>query len=153
MTVDFNNFTYKTNPCFSNVPVAAVVSAGRFDYFDQKMGAGFTISVKSVTAGSLGAGSRQAVVVLTCDFPIGGTAAAYLFDIHGNAATLLGKVADANWGADWGAGPDSIHLKFASGTLSVTDCANTDCTANALTTYALRGGKLTKLSSKTMPAN
>lgn len=152
-SADFSNFTYRTNPCSANVPVVAVVRAGTFDYFDKKMGAGFTISVKSVTTGSLGAGSRQAVVTLTCDFPVGGTASAYLFDIHGTAATPLGKVADANWGPDWGAGPDSIHVKFLNGTLSVTDCANTDCTKNATTVYALQDGKLTKLSSKTTPAD
>ena len=153
MTVDFNNFTYRTNPCAANVPVAAVVRAGTFDYFDRKMGAGFTISVRAVTTGSLSAGSRQAVVTLSCDFPVGGTAAAYLFDIHEKTATLLGKVADANWGPDWGAGPDSIHIAFANGTLAVTECANTDCTANRLTVYALRNGKLAKLGSKTSPSN
>ncbi len=37
-------------------------------------------------------GTRQAVVVLSCQFPIGGTAEAYLYDIHGSTATLLDEL-------------------------------------------------------------
>jgi hypothetical protein len=136
------------HPCAGNVPIAAAVRGGRFSYFDKKMGQGFTISIVSVKEGTLGAGTRQAAVILSCEFPIGGTASAYLFDIHMNTATLLAKIADANWGGDWGAGPDSIHITFSNNVLSVASCANDACDKNALTRYALRGGKLTKLSGQ-----
>jgi len=148
--VDFNNFTYRVHPCPSNVPTAAVMSRGTYSYYDKHMGQGFTVRVKSVTAGSLGTGTHQAAVILACDFPMGGTAAAYLYDIHGGAATLLGKIATANWSADWGAGPDSIHIGFAHDELSVTACANAACEKNALTRYALRNGKLTIRNSTIM---
>ena len=65
---------------------------------DAKMGAGFDLRVDSVKEGSLQSGTRQAVVVLACDFPVGGTAAAYLFDERSDTAVLLAQVGDANWG-------------------------------------------------------
>jgi streptogramin lyase len=148
--VDFKNFTYRAHPCSGNVPSAAVVRGGSFDYVDQKMAQGFTISVRSVTEGSLAAGTRQAVVILSCQFPIGGTASAYLFGVHGKTATLLAKIADADWGGDWGAGPDSIDLTFAKNVLTVGACANPSCDKSALTKFTLRGGKLVKLSAKTV---
>ncbi len=111
------NFTYATNPCASNVPVPVVMRRGAFSYFDQKMAAGFDLHVAAVKKGSLRAGTRQAVVVIACDFPVGGTAAAYLFDERKDKAVPLGKVGSADWGVDWGAGPDSIHLRFANGLL------------------------------------
>ncbi len=77
LAVDFMNFTYATNPCAANVPVPAVMRRGSFSYFDRKMAAGFDLHVASIAKGSLQAGTGQAVVVLTCDFPVGGTAAAY----------------------------------------------------------------------------
>ena len=122
--------------------------AGRFSYFDPKMGAGFDLSVASVTEGSLQAGTRQAVIVLSCDFPVGGTAAAYLFDERGASAVLLGRVGQANWGPDWGAGPSSIHVTFAKSSLNVDQCGDTDCTKRSVTTYVLRAGKLTEIAAK-----
>jgi hypothetical protein len=150
-SVDFKNFTYRVNPCSGNVPVPAVMNGGTFSYFDKKMGQGFTITVASVTQGSLGTGTQQAVVMLSCEFPIGGTAAAYLFDIHGKTATLLGKVADANWGGDWGQTPDSVLVRFWNGLLYVSQCGTSDCTKRAFTTYALHGGKLAKGSVAKWP--
>jgi hypothetical protein len=99
LAVDFMNFTYTTNPCAKNVPVPVVMRKGSFSYFDQRMGTGFDLHVTSVTEGSLHTGTSQAVVVVACDFPIGGTAAAYLFDERSDTATFLAQVATANWGA------------------------------------------------------
>jgi hypothetical protein len=147
--VDFMNFTYATNPCVQNVPVAAVMRKGRFSYFDEKMAAGFDLHVDSVHEGSLRDGTRQAVVVLACDYPVGGTAAAYLFDERKAATVLLGQVGTANWGPDWGAGPSSIHVRFAKHFLYVDQCKTTDCTLNEVTTFALRGDKLAKVFVQT----
>ncbi len=145
--VDFMNFTYATNPCWANVPVAAVMRRGSFSYFDPKMAAGFDLHVDSVKEGSLQAGTRQAVVVLACDYPVGGTAAAYVFAERNAGAVFLAQVAVANWGADWGSGPSSIHVRFANQRLYVDQCDDTDCTKRAQTTYALRAGKLTKVAA------
>jgi hypothetical protein len=149
LAVNFMNFTYATNPCAENVPVPVVMRKGYFSYFDEKMGSGFDLHVDSVKEGSLQNGTRQAVVVLTCDFPVGGTAAAYLFDERKDTAVLLAQVGDANWGGDWGQGPSSIHVSFAKHFLYVDDCKNDDCTMNIVTTYALRGGKLAKVFVQT----
>jgi hypothetical protein len=148
-SVDFKNFTYTTNPCSANVPVPVVMSAGTFSYFDQKMGTGFDLHVAAIKEGSLAEGTRQAVVVIACDFPVGGTAAAYLFDERTPTAVLLKQVATANWGADWGAGPDSIHIRFTNRFLYVDACKDTDCTLSVVTTYALRGGKLVQVFVQT----
>jgi hypothetical protein len=145
LAIDFMNFTYATNPCAKNVPVPAVMRKGRFSYFDEKMGQGFDVNVHSVTEGSLAKGTQQAVVVLACGFPIGGTAEAYAFDERKNGAVLLAELAAANWGGDWGRGPDSIHIRFAKQFLYVDACQNDECTVNLVTTYALRGGKLVKV--------
>ena len=145
LAVDFMNFTYATNPCAANVPVPVVMRRGNFSYFDAKMAAGFDIHVNSIKEGSLQSGTRQAVVVMACDFPVGGTAAAYLFDERKSGAVLLARVAEANWGPDWGSGPDSIHVRFAKQLLYVTQCADNDCTKNSVTTYSLRGGRLAKV--------
>jgi hypothetical protein len=147
--IDFMNFTYATNPCKSNVPVPVVMRKGRFSYFDKKMAAGFDLHVDSVSSGSLQTGTRQDVVVVACDFPVGGAAAAYLFDERKGGATLLAQVGAANWGGDWGAGPSSIHVRFTNKLLYVDDCKDTDCTLNLVTTYALRAGKLTKVYVET----
>ena len=142
LAVDFMNITYPTNPCAQNVPVPVVMRKGSFSYFDAKMAAGFDLHVGAVKEGSLQPGTRQAAVVLACDFPVGGTAAAYLFDERKNGAVLLGRIATADWGADWGAGPSSIRLRFANRLLYVEQCDGTSCAQRALTTYALRRGKL-----------
>ena len=147
--VDFMNFTYTTNPCAQNVPVPVVMRKGTFSYFDKKMGAGFDLHVDSVKEGSLKNGTQQALVVLACDFPIGGTAAAYLFDERNDAAVFLAQVGEANWGGDWGRGQSSIHVRFAKHFLYVDQCKNDECTMNVVTTYALRGGKLAKVFVRT----
>ena len=145
LAVDFMNFTYATNPCYKNVPVPAVMRKGAFSYFDQKMGAGFDLRVDWVKRGSLAPGTRQAIVVLACDFPVGGTAEAYVFNEGSNSATMLGDVASANWGPDWGAGSDSIHVTFRNRFLYIDACKNDECTANIVTTYVLKKGKLVKV--------
>ncbi len=149
LAVDFMNFTYATNPCRKNVPVPIVMRKGAFSYFDKTMGSGFDLHAASAQEGSLAKGTQQAVVVLACDFRIGGTAEAYVFDKRKNSATLLSDVASANWGGDWGRGPDSIHIRFAKTFLYVDACKDDDCTMNVVTTYALRGGKLVKVFVQT----
>jgi hypothetical protein len=151
MAVDFMNFTYATNPCAKNVPVPVVMRRGSFSYFDEKMGAGFDLHVDSVREGSLQDGTRQAVVVLACDYPVGGTAAAYLFDQRKGGAVLVAQVGSADWGPDWGSGPSSIHVRFANHFLYVDQCKDNSCALNEVTTYALRGGKLTKVFVQTHP--
>jgi len=145
MAIDFMNFTYRTNPCANNVPVPVVMRKGQFSYLDKKMGAGFDLRVDSVEEGNLQPGTRQAVVVLACDFPVGGTAAAYLFDERKGAAVLLGQIGSADWGPDWGRGPSSIHVRFAKHLLYVDQCDRPECTGKVRTTYALRGGKLVRV--------
>ena len=147
LAVDFMNTTYATNPCAANVAVPVVMRHGSFSYFDQKMAAGFDLRIASITKGSLQAGTRQAVVVLACDFPVGGTAAAYLFDERDGGAVLVAQVATADWGPDWGRGPSSIHARFAGHRLYISHCAESDCRTTTVTTYALRGGKLVKAAS------
>lgn len=150
LAVDFMNFTYATNPCSKNVPVPVVMRKGRFSYFDDKMAAGFDLNVHSVTEGSLAKGTQQAVVVLACDYPSdGGTAAAYAFDERKSGTVFLSPVGEANWGSDWGAGPQSIHIRFAKQFLYVDACKDDDCTMNVVTTYALRRGKLVKVFTQT----
>lgn len=146
LAVDFMNFTYATNPCSQNVPVPVVTRKGSFSYFDDKMGAGFDLNVHSVVEGSLAKGTQQAVVVLACDFPAdGGAAEAYAFDERKSGAVFLSKLAVAGWGSDWGAGPNSIHIRFAKHFLYVDACGDPNCTMKVVTTYALRGGKLVKV--------
>jgi len=152
LAIDFLNFTYAKNPCSANVPVKVVMRKGSFSYTPPPSSGtdmGFDLNVHSVTEGSLVNGTRQAVVIIACDFPIGGTAAAYLYDERPGSTVLLAQVGDASWGGDWGAGPDSIHLRFANHFLYVDQCKDTDCTMNVVTTYALRGGKLAKVYVET----
>jgi len=149
LAADFMNFTYATNPCYKNVPVPAVMEKGSFSYFDKNMGAGFDLRVDSVKKGSLAPGTQQAVVTIVCDFPVGGTAEAYVFSDNGATAAPLGDVAIANWGPDWGAGPNSIHAVFKDRYLYIDACNDDDCTTNISTTYALKNGKLIKVSEKT----
>jgi hypothetical protein len=148
VAVDFMNFTYSTNPCPLDVPAAVVMRSGHFEYQNEKMTQDFDLSVYSVNEGSLDDGTRQAVVVMECDFPIGGTAAAYLFDERPGGAVLIGRVGTADWGGDWGQGPSAIHIRFANHVLSASACANEDCTARSTTTYALRRGHLVDLKPK-----
>ena len=153
LAVDFMNFDYADIPCSQNVPPPALIRKGAYSYFDEKMGAGFEVYVKFVNQGSLSAGTRQAVVVLACDFPMGGTAGAYAYDVRGNSAVPLGQVGAADWGVDWGAGPDSIHIRFANDLLFVDACKNTSCSEREVRTYALRGGKLVKVDVSSHKAN
>ncbi len=148
LVVDFMNFNYSVSPC-SNVPPPVLMSKGAYSYFDQKMGTGFDVFVRGVKLGSLRAGTQQAVVVLSCDFPIGGTAEAFAYDIRGNTAVPLGEVGGANWGGDWGRGPDSIHITFRNNFLYVDSCKDDDCTMREVRTYALRADKLVKVYIQT----
>jgi hypothetical protein len=148
LAVDFMNFNYTATPC-TNVPPPIRMSKGSYSYFDEKMGAGFDVFVKHVELGSLSAGTQQAVVVLACDFPAGGTAQAFAFDIHGDTAQFLGPVGSANWGPDWGRGPDSIHISFKNNLLYVDSCKDDECGMRESRTYELRAGKLVKLHAKT----
>ena len=106
------------------------------------MGSGFDVFVRGVVRGSLRAGTQQAVVTIACDYPVGGAAEAYAYDVQGDAAVLLGSVGSASWGPDWGRGPTSIHVRFANNILYVTDCKDTECATNETKKYALRGKKL-----------
>lgn len=144
--VDFMNFTYVTTPCPKNVPVRAIVRKGAFHYFDKRAAVGFDIYVDGIKRGVLRAGTYQAVVVLTCQFPVGGAAAAYVFDERGNAAVLLGEVATANWMPDWGAGANSIRVRFANRLLYVAHCNDDRCSTKVETTYALRREKLVQIA-------
>lgn len=148
LAVDFMNFNYSASPC-DNVPPPIVARKGTYSYFDKKMAQGFDVFVRTVKQGSLSAGTKQAVVVLSCDFPIGGTAEAFAYDIHANAAALLGDVGSANWGGDWGRGPDSIHITFRNNYLYVDSCKDDECTMREVRTYALRSGKLVKVYVQT----
>ncbi|HEY1654514.1 MAG TPA: hypothetical protein VGF86_05320 [Candidatus Tumulicola sp.] len=143
--VDFQNFDYAQVPCSANVPAPAVVRKGVYSYFDKEQGTGFDVAVKSVTPGSLHPGTHQAVVILACHFPSGGVAGAYVYNVHPNAAVLLGSVGGASWGGDWGSGPSSIHVRFAKQFLYVDTCSNQNCTTREVRTYALRAGKLVKV--------
>jgi len=149
LAVDFMNFNYTDIPCSSNVPPPAQIRKGTYSYFDQNMGTGFEVSVESVKRGSLGPGTQQAVVVLACQFPMGGTAGAYAYDVRGDTAVLLGEVGTADWGGDWGAGPKSIHIRFAKRFLYVDSCKDSHCEMSEVRTYALRGGKLVKVYVQT----
>jgi hypothetical protein len=142
LTVDFMNFSYARLPCSANVPPPAIVRKGSYSYFDKKMAVGFDVFVRGVVLGSLRAGTQQAVVTIACDYPVGGTAEAYAYDVHGDTAVLLGSVGSANWGPDWGRGPSSIQVRFANDILYVTDCKDSECTANETKKYALHGDKL-----------
>lgn len=149
LAVDFMNFNYSALPCSANVPPPALIRKGSYSYFDEKMGTGFEVFVNSVKQGTLLAGTQQAVVVLECQFPMGGTAGAYAYDIRGDTAVLLGEVGSADWGGDWGAGPKSIHIRFAKNFLYVDSCKDSHCEMSEVRTYALRGGKLVKVYVQT----
>jgi hypothetical protein len=148
VAVDFMNFSYSVSPC-SNVPPPVLIRKGTYTYFDQKMGTGFDVFVRNVKLGSLHSGTQQAVVVLSCDFPIGGTAEAFAYDIRGSSAVPLAEVGAANWGGDWGKGPDSIHITFRNDFLYVDSCKDDECTMREVRTYALRAGKLVKVYVQT----
>lgn len=146
MAVDFMNFDYTKVPCSENVPPPAIVRKGTYSYFDKKMAAGFDIFVRAVKLGSLHPGTQQAVVLLTCDFPVdGGASQAYLYDIHGDTATLFGSVGYADWGTDWGVGPSAIHIRFANSLLYVDSCNNSDCDTKIVKTFAWRDGKIKQI--------
>jgi hypothetical protein len=152
MAVDFMNFNYTDLPCSKNVPPPALFSKGTYSYYDKNMGTGFDLHVASVKQGSLHPGTQQAVVVIACDFPIGGTSAAYLYDIRGDTAALFGDVGYADWGGDWGAGPTAIHIRFANSFLYVDSCDNSDCDRKIVKTFAWRGGKIKQVYVQTHKA-
>ncbi len=150
--VDFKNFDYAVSPCGGgpegddDVPPPVRVRNGTYAYNNAKMGTAFDVAVSYVQRGSLKPGTQQALVVLSCHFPIGGTSTAYVYDVGGTSAALLGIVAGAGWGGDWGSGPASIHTRFANGFLYVDACARaSDCKTRIVTTYALRNGILVEV--------
>jgi hypothetical protein len=63
---------------------------------------------------------QQAVVTIACDYPVGGTAEA---------------------GARIGAAVQ-VHVRFTNNVLYVTDCKDSECTANETKRYALHAEKL-----------
>ena len=152
LAVDFQNFTYHADPC--NAPVPVVMRRGSFEWEKKSEAQVYDLHVRTITEGTLRAGTRQAVVVLTCDYPTarGGTAAAYAFDERGSGAVLLAKVAETDWGSDWGQGPESFHVRFADGRLSVEHCdSSTTCKKHVTTTYVLRGNALATVAVTSRP--
>ena len=147
--VNFMNFTYPVNPCDDPGPVT--VENGKGSYANPKdPSMGFDIAVDRVVEGSLRAGTRQAVVVLTCTSFDGGGAEAYLFEEDGNRLSFVQKVADAQWGADWGG--DTIHIRFADNFLYVDRCKIPNCRKGedyVVTTYAVRNGKIVRIYEQT----
>jgi hypothetical protein len=155
--VNFKNFDYAVSPCggdgndaADDVPPPVHVRAGTYAYNNAAMGTAFDVSVAFVQRGSLQSGTQQALVVLSCEFPIGGTSTSYLYDVAGTTAVLLGELPGASWGGDWGSGPNSIHTRFANDFLYVDACGRvSDCKTRVVTTYALRGGKLVQVWKQT----
>lgn len=147
LAVDFMNFAYPKTPC-ERVRTPAVVSRGSLSYSDTKYGVGYDIRVNRVARGSLAAGTRQAAVVLTCEPPRGSDTRVYLFEERGTRAVLLGEIGGADSGGDWGRGPDDIKIRFTGQTVHVTACASYNCSTTADTVYALRGGKLVKITKR-----
>lgn len=78
-----------------------------------------------------------------------GTAEVFAYDIRGNTAVPLGEIGGANWGGDWGRGPDSIHITFRSNFLYVDSCKDDECAMREVRTYALRADKLVKVYVQT----
>ena len=152
LAVNFMNFKYYHIPCSDNVPVPAAVRNGKFSHTDRREASEFPVYVTSVKEGSLHAGTRQAVVTLACDFPVGGTSAAYLYNVHGDAATFVAKAGEANWGGDWGAGPSQIRVRFTQRFLYVDSCGDDDCSTKIVRTYAYRGGRIREVFTIKRPA-
>ncbi|MBV9148629.1 MAG: hypothetical protein JO024_02100 [Candidatus Eremiobacteraeota bacterium] len=151
LAVDFMNFNYYRIPCSGNVPVPALIRQGKYSYLDKKMTVGFDVYVVTVKEGSLRPGTRQAVVTIGCDFPVGGTSAAYLYDVRGGNAKFVQTVGHADWGGDWGAGPGAIHVRFANRLLYVDSCANDECETSIVRTYAFRGRQIKQIYEQTHP--
>ena len=154
LAVDFMNFTYavKPNPCGANQTTALVMRKGTFSYKDPQptSDAEYATFVRGVTEGTLVTRQKHAVVVISCDYPAdGGAAGAYLYAETKAGATLVARVGSASWGTDWGAGPQSIHVRFQKNLLYVDQCKNIDCTLNVVTTYAIKNGNLTKVYIET----
>ena len=118
MAINFMNLKYYHIPCSDNVPAPATVRNGKFTHTDRREAAEFAVYVTSVKEGSLHAGTRQAVVTLACDFPVGGTSAAYLYNVHGDAATFVAKAGE-QIGVAIGA-PAQARFVFALRSVSCT---------------------------------
>jgi hypothetical protein len=81
-------------------------------------------------------------------------AQAYLFNERGKTAALIGPVGSS---VSWptvikgyeDACKDSFQVRFANPLLYVDECKGSDQTARLLTSYTLRAGKLTKVSTQT----
>ncbi|MBV9277141.1 MAG: hypothetical protein JOZ97_02795 [Candidatus Eremiobacteraeota bacterium] len=151
LAVNFMNFKYYHIPCSDNVPVPAKLRQGKYHYFDRKMAADFDVYVTAVKEGSLYRGTRQAVVTVGCDFPVGGTSQAYLYNVRGDSATFVRTVGQANWGGDWGAGPSQIHVRFRNHRLYVDSCVGDTCDETVVKTFAYRDGRIKEISEHTHP--
>lgn len=155
--IDFMNFTYKSHPCSDNVPTPVAISNGSASVVDPKdPSSGFDFRVDQVVEGSLAPGTRQVVVVMECDFPMGGVAAGYLYSITGQSVTLIQQVGVAEWGGDWGVDPSTIHIRFAGNFLYIDRCkVSTYCADHnyVVTTYAVRDGKVVKVYEMTHKRN
>lgn len=139
-TVDFKNSTYSNTPC-GDQKVAVNNGLAWYDRGDVQ----FQVSVGSVKYGSLKPGTRQALVMLTCKFPVGSTSALHLYDVGATGPKDLGVLATAD--ADSGYAVDWVYTNFKNGLLYVDRCdwASDACKTSIVTTYALRNGKLTKV--------
>ena len=151
LAVDFMNFNHHQIPCRGNVPVPARMRKGKYTYLDQKMTVSFDVYVTSVKEGSLYSGTRQAVVTVGCNFPVGGTSEAYLYDLRGGEATFVRTVGEANWGGDWGAGPSQIHVRFRNRLLYVDSCDGDPCETSVVKTFASRGGRIKEIYEQAHP--
>lgn len=144
-SVDFLNFTYPKPPC----PEPGVIPQVRVSH---RNGGTWPLSVfvSSVKFGSLGSGTRQAVVELSCTFlnEPGGGSVIRVFDTSGDAVVPLGQVGESSWGGDGGC--DGINSRFRNDFLFVNSCVNgMDTNIGVATTYALRAGKLLKSDERT----
>ena len=136
--LDLLNFSYPGTPCNFAPPVQ--MYSGATDDASQNL------SIDSIKYGSLRAGTRQAVVVMSCAV-WGGTsrAAAYVYDLRGDTATLLRRVA----GTIWGVGSDTIRAGFSNDRLYVDVCRDPTCTWRRFSTYAMRGTALVRVAART----
>ena len=155
--VDFMNFTYKVNPCGSSdgkTPPPPVAMQKGKAFYAIAVDAGFDLQVERLVEGSLAPGTRQAVVVISCHYPVdGGAAGAYLFEERNTTARFVQQVGEAQWGGDWGEPSETIHIRFANGFLYVDQCKSvTHCIEGSdfvVTTYARRDGKIVKVYQET----
>ncbi|HXN08462.1 MAG TPA: hypothetical protein VN860_02240 [Candidatus Acidoferrales bacterium] len=140
--VDFNNFTYATNPCGPN---PTTMRNGHGDYEgppDQGVPT-FSLDMGAVYRGRLGQ-RDAAVVVLSCGLPVGSGSSADAYAINGSHATYLKHLGEVSAGSG-GYPPSSwLHVRFAGDLLYVDRLADPEMYPHrwTVTTYRLRGDKL-----------